>query len=277
MYYFSYIRKLVPIVESPKLVFGKGIHKGLEAYYRTYSDKAAIAEYSAWLDEQMAFLTQHGADLREASEMASLGEMLLLEYINFARNKDDFVTAKFNGAPAVEQRYRVPLWGVHDCWNAGTFDALVRDRYGKLWIVEHKTAQSFPSDLDLQLNWQVTVYILAGQQLFGDGVRGVIYNVIRKTNPKRARSPVIFRRLVTRTPHELKVGMEQIARKADQMLNDNTFDPNPGHWCNWRCAYQDLCLCLQDGTDPTLLINQKYTLKEESDNGADTYCFADEG
>lgn len=262
MYYFAYVERLVPVVESPKLLFGKGIHKGLEAYYKTSLREEALAAYRQWLAEQEAYLMENNADPEHVKEASEIGELLLGVYIDYAEKKDNFK------AVAVEQEFVAPIWPPDgsplEHQHAGRWDGVVRNMYGDLWLMEHKTARDFPTEIELQLNPQVSYYLLAAQQLYDEPVRGVVYNVIRKVHPARARSPVIFRRLITRTAVELKHAQEQLYRATVRMLSDEHFDPIPGFHCSWKCAYQQLCLCLQDGTDYQPLAEQMFRVREET-------------
>lgn len=254
LYYFAYVERLAPVSENPKLVFGKGVHKGLEVYYSTGRKEDALAAYQLWLSEQETALEE------TATENAALGVVLLNAYIDYATREDNFKTI------AAEQQFVVPIWApdgtLTEYEHAGTVDGVVRNVYGDLWLMEHKTARSFPSEIELQLNQQVSHYLLAAQQLFDEPVRGVVYNVIRKVNPARARTPVIARTLVTRTTTELKNTQQQVYRVVVQMHADQHYDPTPGFHCSWRCAYQQLCMCLQDGTDYTPLAEHMFRVKE---------------
>ena len=146
--------------------------------------------------------------------------------------------------------------------HVGTWDGVVRDKYGKLWLMEHKTASNFPSELDLRMNRQNRFYLLAAHQIFSEGVRGTVYNVIRKVNPRRAKTPVIFRRLVPCTKAELLATRDQLYRAANRMLTDEYYDPNPGFHCNWMCAYEQLCSCMQEGADFTENVELMYNKRE---------------
>lgn len=271
MCYFAHVVGLVPKVESPKLLFGKGIHIGLAAYYDTGQRSAAVDAYRTWLLEEEHRLTELGANLEHLKEAAEIGELLLNAYLDYADQNDDFVTV------AVEQPFVVPIWAPlgdgtlrhytfmgKPVYHEGTFDGVVRNKYGKLWLMEHKTASSFPSSQMLRVDFQVSFYMLAAQQLYEEEVCGVVYNVIRKVHPKRARTEVIRREYVSRSAHELKVSVGHLYRATRRMLLDRTYDPTPGHHCSWKCAYWQLCLCMQDGTDYMTIANSLYERRDDS-------------
>lgn len=65
-----------------------------------------------------------------------------------------------------------------------TTDAVIRDRRGRLWVLETKTGQSFPYDRTMRLlEPQVTLQMLAAERTIGEPVAGAIYNWIRTIPP----------------------------------------------------------------------------------------------
>lgn len=272
MYYFRYVCGLVPKIESPKLAFGRGVHQAIAAYYTTGERISAVKAYRQWLDERKQTLQEAGADLdalsNELSEAENIGEALLQAYMDYADQHDDFVPV------SIEQPFSVPIWepteGGHvhythegvPVYHEGTFDGVVRNKYGSLQLIEHKTASSFPSAQLLRVDQQVGFYLLAARQLYSEDVVGVIYNIIRKVHPKKARTPVIKREPLSRSEYELRTYVGQLHRAARRILEDKVYDPTPGHHCGWKCAYWEPCLCLQDGTDFTAIIDDLYIRKE---------------
>lgn len=271
MYYFAYVENLVPKVESPKLVFGRGIHEAIAVYYTTGSPQKAVDAYRDWLSERQNELKAYGSAayglLKEAEE---IGEPLLRAYIAYAEKHDDFIPV------GIEQRFAVPMWYMTDSgepvqlefegrpvYHVGTFDGVVRNKYGKLWLMEHKTASVQPSFKVLKVDLQIGFYTLAARQLYGEDVCGVIYNVLRKAHPKRAKSPVIHRELLSRTDYEITQTVNIYGRMVLRMLSDRIYDPTPGHHCSWKCAYWQLCLSLFDGTPLEHIINDLYERKRE--------------
>lgn len=264
MFYFAYVLGLVPKVDNPKLVFGRGIHQALAAYYSGGGRRGALEAYGAWLAEEAA----KQPDPSVLKESREIGAALLEAYADFAEKHDDF------RVEAVEQPFSVPVFLPGDggfqhfhfrgvpVYYEGTFDAVVRNVYGKLWLMEHKTASAFPTAQELKLNLQVSFYLLAAQQLYEDPPVGVVYNVLRKVHPGRARGQVIKRELVTRSTEELKRTAGHLYRAVRRILTDKHFDPVPGYHCGWKCAYWEPCLCLQDGVDISPLIGTYYTLDE---------------
>lgn len=255
LYYFKNVEKLAPKTESTKLVVGKAVHRGIAAYY---SGEDALEVYENWVDENVV-----NADL-ELVKQIDLGRKLLEAYIDFAIQKDNFDPV------AVEQQFAVPLWRPHykgfrkvkGVAYVGRFDGIVRDYYGKLWLLEHKTCSSFPSDIELRLNEQAGYYLLAARQVFDEPVVGIIYNLIRKVDPDKAKSPVIERRRVTRTENELMSLVGRLYRAYRDIIRDKNFDPHPGMHCNWKCPYPQLCMGLEDNIDITPLKEELFEIRE---------------
>jgi hypothetical protein len=72
---------------------------------------------------------------------------------------------------------------------AGRFDGIVRRRdNGTLWLWETKTAQSIDRLLtSLDNEFQPGVYLMAAEQLLGEQISGVLYNILRKKIPTQPR------------------------------------------------------------------------------------------
>ena len=266
MYKYRYVDRLIPLIDNPKLFFGTGIHKGLETFYSTNSAEEALLAYDAWLEKALATIIEHGGDVDIAKESADIGKPLLEAYMAYAQQEDNFI------ATHTEQKFEVPIWTDRGTplnvygkliQHQGTIDGIGRDNHGRLVLIEHKTAKDFPSDLSLQLNQQVSYYLLAANQLFDETITHVVYNIIRKMNPKKARTPVIQRKIITRTPAELKTAKMQLARKTFRMLTDKDCDPAPGMHCGWQCAYSALCTAEQAGYCTKETVARAYTVLPE--------------
>lgn len=215
LYYFRNVEHLAPKVDSPKLFLGSAVHYGIAAYYTKQDPFEAYDQYT----------TEFNNDDKELIKQIDLGRKLLEAYITFAQARDNFE------AVAIEQQFAVPLWApdlestVPGVMHVGRFDGIVRDDYGKLWLLEHKTCASYPSEIELRLNEQAGYYLLAARQLFDEPIIGFVYNLIRKVDPAKAKTPIVERRRVTRTETELKNLVGRLYRVYDQIVNDKNFDP----------------------------------------------------
>lgn len=303
MFYYREVEKLAPKVENPKLTFGKGLDLGINEYYLSKSLDHAIMAYNKWLKETTERIMAESTapdPMAHIEESAKLGEVLLREYIAFAKQNDDFDVISMQQEfevpvfTAYDDMLRVPCldcygsgrktkdkhvdvldlftagncpecngYGYLEVWLRGTMDGLTKDIYGVIRIMENKTARDFPSELDLQLNMQNGYYVLAAQQLFDEDVSGTVYNVIRKQNPAKARKAIIFRRKLNLNPHQVRKFGELLYNTAEACLTTSVFDINPGFHCNWMCAYRELCLCDKEGIDRTDLVKHYFRVKED--------------
>lgn len=262
MYRYQYVDRLVPKVESEKLILGKGGHAALQAHY---SGQDAVAAYDAWAQEQLGRFSAVAwpDELEKIESQLALGRKLVAYYVEWAKRNDGFRVL------SAEQQFRVPVWSpkgrkVKGVWHAGTYDGVAEDVYGNLWLLEHKFYNRFPTETELRLNEQAGYYLLAATQLFPDRtVRGVIYTVIRKTNPDRAKDDVVRRWWVQRNGRELVALRNRLYHAYRAVTTDRTWMPSPGFHCTWQCAYTRLCLAEDDGSDVQELVDAFYNREEE--------------
>ena len=260
MYYYRYVCGLVPKSESPKLFLGKGVHAGIAAYYCSgNSRRAALEAFDSWVEDESANLLNGDALMKDVE----LGRGLVGAYCDYASAHDNFVPMRHEGEFCIEQPFSVPVWdeggnpldGVH---YTGTFDGIAVDAHGNYWLLEHKTASSFPSDITLRLDEQAGFYLLAASMLLPEPPVGVIYNVMRKVMPEKARQAVVKRYHVVRTPYELEQLRKRLYYAYVTITSDKLFMPSPGLHCGWRCAYSQLCVCEHEGVDPQPLVDEFY-------------------
>lgn len=269
MYRYQYVDRLIPKVTDHKLFLGTGVHQALAAYYEDDRRDADLAMrvYEAWVDVQMS---EHRADMTpEVEEQfqkdAELGRKMLANYFPWARANDAFEVL------AVEQPFAVPIWTprgkpLRGVRQVGRFDGIARDIYGHLWLMEHKTYSQVPSESELRLDAQAGYYLVAAQQLFPDNpVVGVIYTILRKVDPARAKGDVIYRTRVMRNEHELEQLRNRLYVMYKRITSDKYFPPTPGMHCGWRCSYRQLCIAEEDGSDVMELINAFYETKNEKE------------
>jgi hypothetical protein len=180
---------------------GRIIHTALELYYRSGgklglygATEVAVAierekmeaagtlweEEIELLDEQVSLcygLMEHYEIWVESKEQSnSIWGDANLEYLDMETNFHvPMLTAE--GRPSS----RVFL--------GGRFDGIARRRDdGSLWLFESKTTRSIGElQKTLAYDEQAGAYIYAAQQLLGEQVYGVIYNIMRKKVPTKAR------------------------------------------------------------------------------------------
>jgi hypothetical protein len=263
MFYYNYIEGLVPKAESVRLSVGRGVHIGLAAFYTHMTRAAGCAAYEEWVEKEVPQLMAEQADPTELEKSIELGRLMLDAYFDFAAENDSFVPLEVGKAKAIEASFRVPVWSpdnkrLRGVYQVGRFDGVVRAAAGRIWLLEHKTAKDFPNETYLRLDEQVGYYLLAAWQLFRVQPAGVIYNVIRKVDPRKARTETVKRFKVLRNGHELLYMRNSLYYAIQTIKKDKVFMPSPGLHCTWRCAYTQLCVCDHDGSDTSLLKEMFY-------------------
>jgi hypothetical protein len=169
-----------PIKAQPALSFGTAWHKGMAAYYGGNREigqaiDALQRSINGWYKEIENPTAEEDEEFADSLE---LGVGMLEHYGSFAPKHDDFEVLW------VEKTFLIDIPGVEAPYSL-TPDAVVRDRFGRHWIMEHKTAASLPTDTDyLAMDEQCGSYILGLKLATGIQAEGVIYNIARKKLPQ---------------------------------------------------------------------------------------------
>lgn len=166
------------------LWFGSGFHYALEQYHGWGEDP-----FIAWDNYVKAHTFSQLPPSDEVEEGNRLAKGMLDHYVNrWLPRRDDFTTYFINGIPQVEVefKYRVGSCQCHDpAWpifHVGTFDRIVTDPYGRLWVQDYKTASQFDTD-KLPTDAQVTSYSLFAALEYGLEFEGVLYTQFLKRVP----------------------------------------------------------------------------------------------
>lgn len=165
--------------KAEALAFGTAIHAALEAYWLGKPEQI----------EPILFEQLQGEELARARAMLD----------GYALRWDTDRTEHGLRAVAVEASFRCPIYDprtgkrIRGIERAGKVDAIVVDKFGAHWVLEHKTTSSdvgpgSPYWDRLQVDTQISYYVL-GAKALGYDVAGVIYDVLGK--------PKISRRLAT--------------------------------------------------------------------------------
>ena len=118
----------------------------------------------------------------EYASSLTLGLGMLDHYESFAKANDDFEVL------FVERTFEVEIPGIEGAKYSLTPDGVVRDRFDRIWIIEHKTDKSIPENTDyLLMDEQCGRYILGLYLATGMWAEGVIYNIARKKVPQAMR------------------------------------------------------------------------------------------
>lgn len=269
MYYFGRVLELEPIRSNDKLSIGSGFHIGVGAYYQNNrSADVAFRYYDTWAELLRESYNTDGllVDTASLEGMIDDGRRYLGFYLDYAQTHDDFEVY------AIEQTFEVPLWTPLDrklrgVTHKGTFDGLIRDRQGKLWVMEHKTAAAFPSMGELDRDEQAGMYLLAALQLFDEPVYGTVYNVTRKLKTStRSKDPIVDRFYVMRNKNQLLSLRDNAYHTVQRMRRDDKYlqyVPSPGMHCGWMCAFPSLCEAMNDKDDWRAIANVWFKKRDE--------------
>lgn len=174
------------------LWFGTGIHYAMEDFH-------GYNVYGHPIKAFKAYAVATGANQRQqklppdVDDLIPLGVGMMEYYGDFwLRNRQPLQTYKHNGIYQVEVNAVVeielklfPRWlrELYDhVYYSATFDRVIEDENGLLWIVDYKTCKRMETN-HLQIDPQVSAYCWLGQHIYGRPVAGVIYMSLRKALP----------------------------------------------------------------------------------------------
>lgn len=138
-----------------------------------------------------------------------------------------------------------------------TFDGVMADANGLLYIIERKTFSRTPSLEELNNNDQFLAYQWALSKHMPGKVVGVAYDgLLKKPKPSgvhKSLEDLFLRRILLRNEHELTEFEQLLALELNEMANNppiyKTVPPVMG--CQrWECSFLDLCHAQSKG-EPT--------------------------
>ena len=159
---------------SKHLWFGSAFHFALEDLHGVKNFPSAWEAFQAYSEATPDELIpdEHGLLMEMGQGMLSYYEK------HWLPRRNDMLYPVYKGGPTVEVNFAVPIIDPRDGQAKGTlkgvFDGLCRDAYGRLWVVEYKTAIQFDIN-KLSLDFQTTAYTYAACQMFGKSIEGVMY------------------------------------------------------------------------------------------------------
>lgn len=116
----------------------------------------------------------------------------MLEYYEqWLQTRDALTTLVIDGQPQVEVRFEIPLdldseWllarGFDRAIYTGTIDRVVVDEFGRIWLVDYKTAKIIQTG-HLETDGQISAYCWAASKLYNLPIAGFIYQQHRKIVP----------------------------------------------------------------------------------------------
>lgn len=273
---------LKPIGEpSHALWFGIGWHEVMAHWYCGPGLKRGDDPMGVWdeyVEDQVRYIRTvpwEGADLTEEKyvEAGELGRSMLENYFNtYGEDKDIRMIA-----PEQPFQVMVPLFGPDGSATGeyieydGTFDGVYRNKKGKLWLLEHKTAKTIrlghlAMDDQAGSYWAVASKVLEHEGLIkkGERLEGILYNFARKAPlddrernaeglylnlngsvSKRQPSPYFRREPVYRTPAERNTQIQRIGAEATVMnqfrRKELPLYKTPAPSCEYGCSFFELC------------------------------------
>jgi len=251
----AWVDRWTPEQVAAPLSKGRVFHSVLEAHYQALRDNT---------DPQVAALSV--LDLVEDEEIRDLCRWMYDGYLECYGGDEDWEILD------VEATHHV--WLPTDRLRRSGFrlklrlDLLVRDREGRVWLVDHKTGSRFPSEVGLDLQDQDSLYQWGlGQVGVGcSKVYGVVYNLCRT---QRNKGPMAledrFRRVAMhRSPVQLvntAIDAWRTAKRISAARHpERTTD---SELCMRMCPFTEACLHGRKGGDvEEFLASQGFTKKE---------------
>lgn len=178
--------------------FGEVIHSSLEAFYKglqagvPHKDAANVGRelFNTNFMKKVEELKEEYGNLfnneakHEFVEYSDLGKNMLTNY--FIREFSEPLGGPGSKILIVEERFFFSV--SPDFTLSGRFDLVIADKNGRIWIVDHKTAQQKPWPQGIELDDQLTGYsflfakgtVPALPEFVGSTPAGAIYNVLLK-------------------------------------------------------------------------------------------------
>ncbi len=152
---------------------------------------------------------------------------------------------------AVEVDFEIPIFdhtgAESEFYLMGRIDLIVRNRgTGKIFVVDHKTCSSLPTDKALDFDEQMALYTIAGRRM-GYDIHGAVYNAVKSKQLVRAMVPSerFLRKYITKTDFELQTVEHELVETMREAHRPREIDPprSPdSNTCNWKCNFREACL-----------------------------------
>lgn len=146
-----------------------------------------------------------------------------------------------------------------------TFDGVMADQNGDLYIIERKTFSRTPSLDELNNNDQFLAYQWALDKMYPDRVVGVAFDgLLKKIKPPQGKTydDLFLRRILLRNKHELQefgslLALELVEMANPQVAITKTVPAVQG--CQrWECSFLDVCHAQSKG-EPTEHLMKMFT------------------
>lgn len=266
--YSSFSRQsLQPVINSPALDLGSIVHATL-AEWTAHPELDPEEVYSQLSVNHLKHLihsyTERIGCKPSKSELEPQMEAITLGSSMIANYKSQWRTPLPPGFTLIqnEQTVTIPILGTEHCecspltacncgwpqhYLEGTFDGVMADEHGQLFIIERKTYARRPSVEELDRKDQFLAYqYLLQQALPSSYVVGVSYDGLQKrVKPVAGKqlSDLFLRRLLLRNKHELEEFQELLTYEALDMCDPNVriYKNEPVLGGCWDCSFRPLC------------------------------------
>lgn len=187
-------RGLEPVHKASALWFGEAVHYALKDYHGPRHTPSPIDSFYDYV--KLSYDTHPHRLPDDADDLVNLGYGMLGHYEAWLERRDQYTTFEFQGRTQVESAFEIELpvdpsllqrIGAAKVVYRGTFDRVVIDEYGHLWILDYKTAKNFETT-HLFVDPQITRYLWAASRIYYPyKVVGFIYQQHRKLTPRQPR------------------------------------------------------------------------------------------
>lgn len=176
-FFFHYMARLDAKRISIPFLVGSSFHSGVEAFYDGRPPEDFVPEIIKAMREKVSkavFLTPE--DEQKLMMQESIVTGMLRGYAHtYASDLKRWKIAH------TEHEFQIPIIENRMSY-VGQIDLVIRQKDGRLWIVEHKTAGRIDRNYveRLALDTQVTGYAIGARHSMNEPIAGIIYNVAKK-------------------------------------------------------------------------------------------------
>jgi RecB family exonuclease len=239
---WKYLLQLEPKYPSTKLLYGRAIHKGLEAWYKVLATKGTAptrvkAALEAFKQEMTDCRPEYMyQDTYEEDVLRGI-EAFQTYGIQYAYERWEVI-----GQPEQELECVLP----NGMRLTGRIDLVVKSPEGVIYIVDHKTTGWALASLTqtLQVSDQSNAYLLLWNRNFqGMKTTSVIYNVIRQYKAPECKQILVMKTEadVERFAADAASILDEIATKVTQSAAVWRMNTDSCFLYNRPCPYLTLC------------------------------------
>lgn len=181
---YRYSQLLIPKRHTRPLYFGNWFHAALESHYKGKGWRTGHAEYAEQYDkmpedEQQLFDKGSSRSKGPWEPLPLQVERAVRSYLWYYRDSGWKVVAV-----EVPFEFEVTLDDGRHVLLKGRIDLVIQDRYGKYWVVDHKTTTTIPAETAFHsMDPQLIIYPVAVEHQLGITIEGVIYNYVLSRPP----------------------------------------------------------------------------------------------